>query len=197
MGERSWCQSRCILIKGILCLGGVDIGAERHAVGSLFTASLSPNKGGQRRRRKGGGGSSTEVPPVFRHLLLASGWHRGHCMAVSVRECVCMWMSERLGAWEEKCQPDPCFFFFFLLPVRRIKTFSSWIVAFPTEEKEGGHTDTDQQEGFVGISHHSCEYSQWHLTSLCFCSACYTRRLTACTLDLYVFLPLAVPFGVT
>ena len=46
-----------MLIKGILCLGGVDVGLERQAVGSLFTVSLSPTKvarGGGEERRGGG-----------------------------------------------------------------------------------------------------------------------------------------------
>lgn len=73
------------------------IWVERQAVGSLFTANLSPTKvvrtGGQK------GESRTEIAPVFRHLLLASRWHRGHWMTLSVHKCVRVcaseWMKDR------------------------------------------------------------------------------------------------------
>lgn len=114
MGGRSWCQSRCILIKGILCLGGVDIGAERHAVGSLFTASLSPNKGGQRRRRKGGGGPAQRCPLSSDTCCwLAADIEDTVWLCLCVSVCACEWVKD----WERERRnvsltPASSFFFF-------------------------------------------------------------------------------------
>lgn len=49
------------------------------------------------------------MPPVFRHLLLASSRHRGHCTTVSVHECVCVHVFACELVREEGFEPDPCF----------------------------------------------------------------------------------------
>lgn len=53
--ERSRCQSRCVPIKGILCLGGVEVRAERQGCRLALHGQSFPNKGDQRRRRGEGG----------------------------------------------------------------------------------------------------------------------------------------------
>lgn len=148
----SWCQSRCILIKGILCLGAVDVRAERQPVGSLFTASLSLTK-----VARGGGEEgewSTEVPPVFRHLLLASLWHWGHCMSVSLHQCVyaCELVNDREG--EERFQLNPCF----SVGVED-QDFVSGNLCI-CDWGVGRTWRKGPVAGFTG-SHRSCEYNHW------------------------------------
>lgn len=53
--ERSRCQSRCVPIKGILCLGGVEVRAERQGCQLALHGQSFPNKGDQRWRRGEGG----------------------------------------------------------------------------------------------------------------------------------------------
>lgn len=93
------------------------------------------------------------------------------CLCTSV--CVRMWMSEGQGAWEEKFQPDPCFF------VRRIRTLSSWIRA---TEEEGGRTDTEQRE-VLWRSHNAHVSIDTDCISILLAAQGAHLTLIACTLD--------------
>ena len=123
------------------------------------------------------GESNTEVPPVFKHLLLAGGWHRGHCMTVSVHERLRAHVNEwKTGSVRGEISAWPLLFF---LVARRIRALSSWI---RVTEEEGGRTDTEQREVLWG-SHNAHVSIVTDCISILLAAQGAHLTLIACTLN--------------
>lgn len=132
----------------------MDVGAERQAVGSLFTASLSPNKGGQRRRRRGGvqhrGAPCLQTP--------AAGWRLTSrtlydCVCARAPACACEWVKD--GERERRdFSLTPAFF-------SGGEEDQGSLLLNPCDWGGGRTHRHGAARGFVGISQRSCEYSHW------------------------------------
>lgn len=138
----SWCQSRCILIKGgcVLVEGNSELRGSLSSCSSRpvsFTLSF-PDKGGERSRRGGGDQQHRGAPCL--QTPAAGYWHRRHSVYVWACVCLCAW--ERSGRFD--------------LLVWRITIFTRQVFASAIEE--GATHRNRRTRDIPGLSHCPCEY---------------------------------------